>query len=125
MGGSARAADSRKSMGNEQPQHRPRPKRRRARGQSPDGTPVVRLDIYASSEGAGARQVQPPEPPKPVGTGELDRRKAELDERERALATREVELDRSEGTLVARARGLEERESDLVTRKRELDRSEA
>src|SRR5581483_521576 len=114
------AADSRKSMGNEQP-HRPRPKRRRARGQGPDGTPVVRLDIYASSEGVGARQGSPPSEPKPVtDTTELDRRQAEHDERERALATRAVGLERSEATLVARARGLDGREQELCEREAEL-----
>src|SRR5690348_9168036 len=109
MGGSLRAADSRKSMGNEQP-HRPRPKRRRARGQAPDGTPVVRLDIYATSEGAGARQVPTPEETKPADTGELDRRKAELDERERALVAREQALAARENELTQ----LHSAEADLA-----------
>src|SRR5579859_6148885 len=125
MRDSAPAADFSECMGNEQP-HRPRPKRRRARGQAPDGTPVVRLDIYASSEGVGARQVPAPEPraPKAADTGEDDRRRAELDERERALAARESELDRNEATIVARAQGLDERDSRLSAREAELDRNE-
>ena len=111
-------------MGNEQP-HRPRPKRRRPRGQAPDGTPVVRLDIYATSEGAGARQVPPPEAPTLADTGEHDRRKVELDERERAVASREVELERADATLVARAHGLDEREQALDARESELAQAQS
>jgi len=117
-------------MGNEQP-HRPRPKRRRARGLAPDGTPVVRLDIYATSEGAGARQVVSPEPPKPADTADLDRRRAELDEREQALVARENELAQARSAeadladVERRRRRLAAQEESLSERTHELRRLEA
>jgi len=108
-------------MGNDQP-HRSRPKRRRPRGQSPDGTPVVRLDIYASSEGAGARQLPGlPQAPPVLDTGELDRRTAELDEREQALANRARALDEREDSLAAQGRELAERERSALNHHAELD----
>src|SRR6478735_9073433 len=107
MRGQARSADS-KSMGSEQP-NRPRPKRRRSRGHTPDSTPVARLDIYASSEGATAKPAQAPGVPAPQVSAESDRRRAELDERER-----------SESSVVQRMRALDEREGTLAEREAEV-----
>src|SRR5207248_685815 len=111
-------------MGNEQPQHRPRPKRRRPRGQAPDGTPVVRLDIYATSEGAGPRQVPTTPPPAAeralgeshaaaVDLADVERQRRRLAAQEEALSERTHELRRLEQQLEEREAKLAEREAHI------------
>src|SRR5205807_6584311 len=85
-------------MGND-PRHeppenpgRPHPKRRRTRGRAGAATPVVRLDIYASSEGRGATPASAAPEAGPEHA-DLDRRKAELDGRKAELDQRKTELD--------------------------------
>jgi hypothetical protein len=104
-------------MGSDQPTHDPggrRPKRRRPRTHKPEGAPVVRLDIYASSEGVGARPASPPVVPEPRSE------RAELDVDRRAR-----ELDASEAALADRARALDERERELAAREAELQHAHA
>src|SRR5215475_2613211 len=100
-------------MGNERPF--PQPRRRRSRPQHPDGTPVVRLDIYASSE-AGERtgpRLVPPPPPDTTALA-LDDRGAALGKREHALTARESGLDRRETTVAAHESALERAASALA-----------
>src|SRR5439155_16264118 len=104
----------------------PRPKRRRGRawtGAAPDGTPVVRLDIYASSEGVGARPA-----PAPVGgvaaTTELERRRREVEQGEAALAARTRALDEREQASSRREAEARAGTARLETAVRELDERE-
>jgi uncharacterized protein (DUF3084 family) len=117
----------------EQPEKpgRTRAKRRRARartGAAPDGTPVVRLDIYASSEGRGARQVLA-SPGAAPGHGpeqaELDRRKLELDQLARSLAEQREQTSISERRLKSSIAELDARERRLAEREAELEQAHA
>jgi len=107
------------------PAKRQRPKRRRARGHTkqPDGTPVVRLDIYASLEGAAAREA-PPALESRSHVAELDERERALAGREQALAEREakvrVELDFREDELEVLEQALAEQETRLARKESEL-----
>src|SRR5207237_8303867 len=116
----AGSADHSGSMGNEPRQEphenpgRPHPRRRRTRGHAGAATPVVRLDIYASSEGRGATPVSATPETGPEDAG-IDRRWAELDRRK-------TELDQSQAKLEQSKAELHQLKTQLEQSKTELDR---